>query len=177
MAAILNLHNPFLWWIWQWQGTISPNYYFCFPKHCPFEPQLLLHATTRLHGEKGEDKVTLAGRWCSPYSPAHLLLKNNKKNLNLPASWPRNLPSSQPQAHSSTSIAKLGSAESKFCSELEVKYAKKPKQRPKYISKIHKTPRVKYTKPPKQRPKYICHNTTCASWVRKLSQKGNIKTS
>ncbi len=63
---------------------------------------------------------------------------------------------SQPQAHSPTSLAKLGLAESDYCAEsdknmqntpnrdqnISVKYTKPPKQRPKYISKIHKTPQT-----------------------------------
>jgi hypothetical protein len=68
----------------------------------------------------------------------------------------QNLPRSQLQAHSPTSIATLGLAESDFCAEsdkntqnppnrdqnISVKYTKPPKQRPKYISKIHKTPQT-----------------------------------
>ncbi len=67
-----------------------------------------------------------------------------------------NLPVSQPQSHSPNSVAKLGLAELDFCVEsdkytqnppnrdwnISVKYTKPPKQRPKYISKIHKTPQT-----------------------------------
>jgi hypothetical protein len=65
-----------------------------------------------------------------------------------------NLPASQPQAHSPTSVAKLELAELDFCAEsdknmqnppnrdqnISVKYTNSPKQRSKYIIKLRKPP-------------------------------------